>query len=89
MQKKLKMEPNPTQVEYHHTIRLSKTKNFKSGVIVLQSLQKVSEYRLDWETIQFDEHTSIQKKLKIEPNPTQAKHHHTTSQRKPKISNVV
>ena len=46
--------------------------------MVLQSFQNVSEHRLEHETIQFEEHSSIEKELKIEPNPTQAKHCHTT-----------
>ena len=65
IQKKLKIEPNPTQVKYNHTTGRSKTKNLKSGLMVLQSLQNVSEHRLEHETIQFEEHSSIEKILKI------------------------
>ena len=64
IQKKLKIEPNPTQAEHHHTRGPSKTKNFKSGLMVLQSLQDVSEHILERKTIHFEEQPSIRKMLK-------------------------
>ena len=75
-EKKLDFEAKSTQAKNNHTTGLSKTKNFKIGQVLLQSVQNISEHCPERKRIQFEEHLSKQRKFEIEMKPTIPKHHH-------------
>ena len=73
IQRKLKKQSKSTQAKPRYISIISKTENFKRGLMVLQSLQNVSEHFPEQIAIHLEEHTSIQKKVKKQSKSTQAK----------------
>ena len=78
IQKKMRNEQNPTQVTYSLPLIPPKTKNYKTGLFVLQSIYNICVHGLERKTIHFVGLPSKQKKLKNSPNPTQVKYHLTS-----------